>query len=67
MKGNKEGCEALTAAPGVHEERQDMTRMHRLSQMDSMAFIGFPIAEQYFGFDGHPTGLPAQHAWRCPE
>ena len=22
-----------------------------------MAFIGFPIAEQYFGFDGHPTGL----------
>ena len=25
--------------------------------MDSMAFIGFPIAEQYFGFDGHPTGL----------
>ena len=29
MKGNKEGCEALTAAPGVHEERRDMTRMHR--------------------------------------
>jgi putative ABC transport system permease protein len=28
-----------------------------LSQLDSMAFIGFPIAEQYFGFDGHPTGL----------
>ena len=26
-------------------------------QMDSMAFIGFPIAEQYFGFDGHPTEL----------
>jgi len=25
--------------------------------MDSMAFIGFPIAERYFGFDGHPTGL----------
>ena len=25
--------------------------------MDSMAFIGFPIAEQYFGFDGHPTEL----------
>jgi putative ABC transport system permease protein len=25
--------------------------------MDSMAFIGFPIAEQYFGFDGHPTQL----------
>jgi putative ABC transport system permease protein len=28
-----------------------------LTQMDSMAFIGFPIAEQYFSFDGHPTGL----------
>jgi putative ABC transport system permease protein len=28
-----------------------------ISQMDSMAFIGFPVAEQYFGFDGHPTGL----------
>ena len=28
-----------------------------LSQMDSMAFIGFPIAEQYFSFDGHPTEL----------
>ena len=27
------------------------------SQMDSMAFIGFPIAEQYFAFDGHPTEL----------
>jgi putative ABC transport system permease protein len=25
--------------------------------MDSAAFIGFPIAEQYFGFDGHPTQL----------
>jgi putative ABC transport system permease protein len=25
--------------------------------MDSMAFVGFPIAEQYFGFDGHPTQL----------
>ena len=25
--------------------------------MDSMAFIGFPIAEQYFSFDGHPTEL----------
>jgi putative ABC transport system permease protein len=25
--------------------------------MDSMAFIGFPVAEQYFGFDGHPTEL----------
>ena len=28
-----------------------------VSGLDSMAFIGFPIAEQYFGFDGHPTGL----------
>jgi putative ABC transport system permease protein len=28
-----------------------------ISQMDSMAFIGFPVAEQYFAFDGHPTGL----------
>jgi putative ABC transport system permease protein len=28
-----------------------------VSQMDSAAFIGFPIAEQYFGFDGHPTEL----------
>jgi putative ABC transport system permease protein len=28
-----------------------------VSQMDSAAFIGFPIAEQYFGFDGHPTML----------
>jgi putative ABC transport system permease protein len=28
-----------------------------LSQLDSMAFIGFPIAERDFGFDGHPTGL----------
>jgi putative ABC transport system permease protein len=25
--------------------------------MDSMAFIGFPIAEQDFGFDGHPTQI----------
>jgi putative ABC transport system permease protein len=25
--------------------------------MDGAAFIGFPIAEQYFGFDGHPTEL----------
>ena len=34
--------------------------MHRVeleTQMDSMAFIGFPIAERYFGFDGHPTEL----------
>jgi putative ABC transport system permease protein len=28
-----------------------------VSEMDSSAFIGFPIAEQYFGFDGHPTQL----------
>jgi putative ABC transport system permease protein len=28
-----------------------------ISPMDSMAFVGFPIAEQYFGFDGHPTQL----------
>jgi putative ABC transport system permease protein len=28
-----------------------------IAQMDSMAFIGFPVAEQYFGFDGYPTGL----------
>jgi putative ABC transport system permease protein len=28
-----------------------------VSQLDSAAFIGFPIAEQYFGFDGHPTEL----------
>ena len=28
-----------------------------IAQMDSMAFIGFPVAEQYFGFDGSPTGI----------
>jgi putative ABC transport system permease protein len=28
-----------------------------IAQIDSMAFIGFPVAEQYFGFDGHPTQL----------
>ena len=28
-----------------------------ISQMDSMAFVGLPVAEQYFGFDGHPTDL----------
>jgi putative ABC transport system permease protein len=28
-----------------------------VSQMDSMAFIGFPIAQRDFGLDGHPTGL----------
>jgi putative ABC transport system permease protein len=27
------------------------------SQLDSMAFIGFPIAEQFYSFDGHPTEL----------
>ena len=34
-----------------------MDPVELLPQMDSMAFIGFPIAEQYFSFDGHPTGL----------
>ena len=28
-----------------------------IAEMDSMAFIGFPVAEQFFGFDGYPTGL----------
>lgn len=28
-----------------------------ITQANSMAFIGFPIAEQLFGFDGHPTEL----------
>jgi putative ABC transport system permease protein len=28
-----------------------------VSEMNSMAFIGFPVAEQYFAFDGHPTSL----------
>ena len=28
-----------------------------LPQLDSVAFIGFPAAGQYFGFDGHPTGV----------
>jgi putative ABC transport system permease protein len=28
-----------------------------VTQMDAMAFIGFPIAEAYFAYDGHPTGL----------
>ncbi len=27
------------------------------SPMDAMAFVGFPAAEQYFAFDGHPTEL----------
>jgi putative ABC transport system permease protein len=28
-----------------------------VNQVDSMALIGFPIAEQYFAFDGHPTEI----------
>jgi putative ABC transport system permease protein len=28
-----------------------------VTQMDSMAFIGFPIAGQYFAFDGNPSEL----------
>ena len=28
-----------------------------VTQVDSMALIGFPIAERYFGFDGHPTDI----------
>jgi putative ABC transport system permease protein len=28
-----------------------------VSQMDSVAFIGFPVAEQYFDLDGHPSEL----------
>ena len=28
-----------------------------VTQLDNMAFIGFPIAEHYFAFDGHPTEL----------
>ena len=28
-----------------------------VTQIDSMALIGFPIAEQYFGFDGHPSDI----------
>lgn len=27
------------------------------TQLDSMAFIGFPVAGRYFGLDGHPTEL----------
>jgi putative ABC transport system permease protein len=34
-----------------------------VSQMDSMAFIGVPIAEQYFAFDGHPTELLLRSAY----
>jgi putative ABC transport system permease protein len=28
-----------------------------VNEIDNMAFIGFPIAEHYFGFDGHPGEL----------
>ena len=28
-----------------------------VTQVDSMALVGFPIATTYFGFDGHPTEL----------
>jgi putative ABC transport system permease protein len=28
-----------------------------VTQIDSTALIGFPVAEQYFGFDGHPTDI----------
>jgi putative ABC transport system permease protein len=28
-----------------------------VNQIDSTALIGFPIAEQFFGFDGHPTDI----------
>jgi putative ABC transport system permease protein len=28
-----------------------------ITEMNSMAFIGFPVAEQDFAFDGHPTEL----------
>jgi putative ABC transport system permease protein len=28
-----------------------------VTEVDSMALIGFPIAQQYFGFDGHPTDI----------
>jgi len=31
-----------------------------VSELDSMAFIGFPVAEQLFAFDGHPTALYAR-------
>jgi putative ABC transport system permease protein len=38
----------LNPAPGPVEQ---------VTPMDAMAFIGFPIAGQYFAFDGHPTEL----------
>ena len=31
--------------------------VEQVTPMDAMAFIGFPIAEQDFAFDGHPTEL----------
>jgi putative ABC transport system permease protein len=34
-----------------------LNHVELLSQLDSMAFIGFRVAEQYFSFDGHPTGI----------
>jgi putative ABC transport system permease protein len=34
-----------------------LKQVELVTQIDSMAFIGFPIAKQYFGFDGHPTKL----------
>jgi putative ABC transport system permease protein len=34
-----------------------LSHVELLNQMDGMAFIGFPVAEQYFAFDGHPTQL----------
>jgi putative ABC transport system permease protein len=34
-----------------------MNQVPLQTTMDSMAFIGFPIAEQDFAFDGHPTEL----------
>lgn len=34
-----------------------LERVPLVTQMDAMAFIGFPVAQQYFGFDGHPSEL----------
>jgi putative ABC transport system permease protein len=34
-----------------------MRPVELVSQLDSSVFIGFPIAESMFGFDGHPTEL----------
>jgi putative ABC transport system permease protein len=34
-----------------------LKQVQLVTQMDAMAFIGFPIAERYFGFDGHPSEL----------